>query len=865
MNHETSIGSTVASLTRARPSAPRLVALACSLMAAAGAQAQLIEEVEWRTEGNNAVAAVRFVAPVQYVRAVPARSRDLVQAFYTVLPSRDPVSPVDGQRQILRGADGLPTVTVTDEVDKDQTRRKLVIRFDVPTRFSVRAGRSNRSIEIVFDGLGAVGRAQAERPAPSPAVAVDGSIRRYQIVLERGPSPIRMEQPLPRTLAEVELRNIARVVQGRTEYELSIGPFNTLDEARAALKLLGAYPQAAIADFVRIEGPAPATAVAPSRAAPPVESASPSASSPAPAQAQASPPTAAPAPAPAAAATPTTAGDFEARAREAMGLARGAVARNDDAAALAALEDVLALPPTTASREAQALIGEVRQRLGDLSRARAEYETFIKLYPEGADSQRIRERLAALPAVAPRSTERPRAEPTAVWTASLSQTYYGGQSKTQTQLKDTPLEGQIPQVVSDSTISATDQKQLVTNVDVGWRYRDAEQDIRFSFRDTATSDFMPGRPNKNKLTSLYLDYKQLKSGLSARLGRQSGLGGGVLGRFDGVLLGWAFQPKWKLNAVAGVPTDTLLDTKRHFYGVSIDAEALLPQLGSGLYAIQQVIDGHVDRRAVGHELRYVKPNATVFTLLEHDISLKGLNIASAQGLFTTEGNTSINVMYDRRATPMLMLGNALFFTPPGGSLLRNISDLLGLQTLEQAKRYVSSTTAYMTQASAGFTTPITPRWQGGLDLRLTNVGALAPVAEIPELVNGRPGTGNLWTLGGQVIGTNLYSARDTHVFAASAVQGPDLKGWLASYNNLSVVNTAWQLEPSLRLYRQRQQTTLGQINTSRVTPGLRVSYRIGQRWTLESDLSVEFSKTHGPNQNESATRVYYSLGYRYDL
>ena len=253
MNKTTTSGSSPSGLSAAPSPVPRLVALACSLAGLAGAHAQLIEEVEWRTEGNNAVAAVRFVAPVQFLRAMPARSRDLVQAFYTVLPSRDPAAPVDGQRQILRGTDGLPTVTVTDEVDKDQTRRKLVVRFDVPSRFSVRAGRSNRSIEIVFDGLGVAARAPSERVSVPSAATPDASNRRYQIVLDRAPTPIRMEQPLSRALAEVELRNVARVVQGRTEYELSIGPFNTLDEARAALKLLGAYPQASISDFVRIE------------------------------------------------------------------------------------------------------------------------------------------------------------------------------------------------------------------------------------------------------------------------------------------------------------------------------------------------------------------------------------------------------------------------------------------------------------------------------------------------------------------------------------------------------------------------------------------------------------------------------------
>ena len=140
----------------------------------------------------------------------------------------------------------------------------------------------------------------------------------------------------------------------------------------------------------------------------------------------------------------------------------------------------------------------------------------------------------------------------------------------------------------------------------------------------------------------------------------------------------------------------------------------------------------------------------------------------------------------------------------------------------------------------------------------------APVADIPELQNGRAGTGNLWTLGVQAIGTNLYSARDTHVLSVSAVSGPELKGWLASYNNLSVPLALWQVEPSLRIYSQTQTTPFGSTHTSRLTPGLRISYRMTQRWTLESDLSVEFSRTRGTSQDESATRVAYSLGYRYD-
>ena len=799
----------------------KTASMAAGLMASIGANAQMIEELELRSEGAQAVIAVHFAAPVRYLRSVSAGSHDLVQALYEVAPSRDTVAPVDGQRKTLRGGSGMPTVTVTDESDKGRGR-KLIVRFDAASRFTVRAGKTNRIIEIVLEGLGEAARLNAER-APQAHAAPE---RRYQIVLQRGPSPIGMEKPLPRALADVDLRNTARVVQGKTEYELTIGPFNTMDDARAALRQLTDFPAATISELTEPDGAEAALAAGTGQVQPAL--------------------------------------DQDARGRELLDQATAAQTRGDDTAAAAALEELLTLPPTSSSRAGQALIGEVRQRMGDFGRARAEFETFLKLYPEGLDAQRVRERLAGLPAKTEDRSERSRPAATGNWTGSWSQTYYGGQSQTQTLLKDTPLEGQIPQVVSDSTISGTDQKLLLTSVDLGYRYRDADKDVRFVFREAVTSDFMPNRPDKKRVSALYVDYKLIPQGLSARLGRQSGLGGGVLGRFDGALLGWAFRPRWKLNGVAGVPTDSLLDAKRHFYGVSLDADALLPQLGGSVYAIQQVIDGQIDRRAVGNELRYVKPNATVFSVLEYDVALKGLNIASAQGLFMTEGNTSVNVLVDRRSTPMLMLGNALFFPSPDGSMARRITDLLGLQSLDAMRRYVSSTTAYMTQASFSVTTPVHPRWQAGVDVRLVNVGALAPVLDIPELVNGRPGTGNLWTAGLQAIGTNLYSQRDTHVLMLSAVSGPNLTGWLASYNNLSAPWPLWQIEPSLRLYQQSQQIPVGAVRTLRVTPGLRVSYKLGQHWSLESDLSVEFSRTRGPTQDESSHRLFYALGYRYD-
>jgi hypothetical protein len=340
------------------------------------------------------------------------------------------------------------------------------------------------------------------------------------------------------------------------------------------------------------------------------------------------------------------------------------------------------------------------------------------------------------------------------------------------------------------------------------------------------------------------------------------LGGGVLGRFDGVQAGYSFKPRWKASVVAGVPTDTLLDARRHFYGASIDAEALTPQLGGSLYVVEQKIDKQVDRRALGADLRFFDGGVSASSQIDYDVLLKGLNIASLQATWQRADNTVINFLYDRRATPMLMLGNTLFFgdgsvQPPP----TRVTDLLAAGASVQGLRdEVKAKTAMSTQAALGVTTPVSPQWQFGTDLRYTNTGAIAPVPSLNYL--GQASTGDIWSLGLQLIGTNLYSARDTHVVIASFVNGPSFQGQLLSYNNASQVTAEWQLEPSFKFYRQ---TSLGDVKSTRWSPGLRTTWRLVKQASLEAEVNVESSKTISPTRNESATRTFYYLGGRYDF
>jgi hypothetical protein len=477
------------------------------------------------------------------------------------------------------------------------------------------------------------------------------------------------------------------------------------------------------------------------------------------------------------------------------------------------------------------------------------------------DSDQIRQYLANLPQPSETAKVRKGVEAAATTSGSVSMFYYGGQSKVQSQdFQDSPLSG-LPTLTSQSDLSSIDQKQVQTNVDLNWRYRDSEIDQRFVLRDSYSADLLPDRPNKNRLSALYFDQRDFTNGTNFKIGRQSPSGGGVLYRFDGAQAGYTFAPKWKINAVYGVPTDALLDSRRNFYGAWIDADALTQHMSGSAYVNQQVIDGEIDRRGLGTELRYFNDGIALSGQLDYDQILQGLNIASMQGSWQFPDTTVVNFLLDRRATPIRSLGNILFFQDPTLTTpAKSISELLTTTPIDLLRGQVNGITSFQNQAMLGFTTPFSANWQTGANVNYTNVDEIKPVAVI--LPNGQASTGDLWSLGLQLIGSNLYSARDTHVFSANFLTGPTYSGTLLSYNNLTGINEDWQLEPSIRYYTQTDNTG---NKMKRWTPGVRTTYRVAKRVSMESELSYEIADTQGPTRIESSTRLFYYVGGRVDF
>lgn len=855
-----------------------LMVLAAAL-APSRASADALDEIELLRSGNDAIVRIHFTVRVQYLRHLLI-GNDGADVFFNFAGVASPVR-ADEQRRVIETPTfpGVRVLLPLQRVGGLASSARLEVRFTRPVKFIVRQFGAS-AVDLVIAGLGP--QVSVERQRPGAEVSSPRSEQRYAVRLQRFDDPTMPDaRPVPREFQEFDTFTSQALVDGRTVHELLLGFFATEADAEGARRRLAArFPDAQVVDLARRRGETLAAAAAAPRPAPtppvPVPAPAPAVPlptppSPVPAPAPVlpapsptpTPPAAVPTPVPPAAApapVPTTPlppvrapEEVERQAGELIKKARAALDAGAPQDAVDALNQLLTLPPNSQSETAQELIGLARERNGEIAKARAEYELYLKLFPTGPGTDRVRERLAQLgtaPASGPAAATRRERPPVKTVTGTVSQYYYGGQTRIDNVFN-------TPTVQERSTFSAVDQSQLLTNVDLNGRYRSGDVEQRVVVRDSYTLSFIDERPSFNRLNAAYYDYRGLNGGLSARLGRQTGLSGGLPGRFDGGIVGYG-SARLRLNAAAGEPVEfNDIDSKRRFVDLNLEAGTPSGQWNGNVFGIYQEVDGILDRQAVGAELRFVDGVRSLYALADYDTSYGVLNAASVQGSWTTRGGTSFNALWDRRRAPTLATTNAIIGQPTS-----SVRTLLLTATEDQVRQAALDVTAVALQASLGFTTPVSERWQLGADVRLINVGALPSVVFNGVTIPAQPDTGNVMSYTVQAIGTRLYSPRDSNVWSAGYVTAETYDSWLLTYNNVTQLGEKWSLEPSLRLYSQ---TDALSTRLLRVSPGLRLAWRPAPWSALELDGLYEHTSTKAINLQDTSRRYFFSLGYRLDI
>lgn len=551
-------------------------------------------------------------------------------------------------------------------------------------------------------------------------------------------------------------------------------------------------------------------------------------------------------------ATPIAGPAIEQEAAQLLERARAELTAGNNAAALELLERILRLPPNSASPDAQELAGVARERNGELARARAEYELYLKLYPEGDGADRVRQRLASLSAApvtgtaAAKPGDKPR--PTQVLTyGGLSQYFYYGASKIETQpfdLNANPL--------NQTTLSLTDQSAIITSLDYTTRWRSERYDNRVVFRDTYTANFTDIH-DTNRLNAAYYDLKDKQLDYGARIGRQPGNTAGILLPFDGARLNYGFAAQWRGNLQGGKLVDYYTHYDKRFVGVSLDAGTFAERWNASAYVIGQQVDGISDREAVGAEIRYFDPRRSLFALLDYDTSYGVVNAAVLQGTWQTDGKATYNLLVDRRKSPPMQTSNALI-----GETATSIRELLTTLSEDEIRQLAKARTATASVYQVGAAYPINSAWQLGGDVQLTNISATETIGTVP----GNPGTGNQYTYALQATGTGVLSKRDSMTLRASYVAAPSFDGQALSLYSRTLFAERWALDVSFLYYTQRDNLD---VELTRLTPTFKLGYNFRSNLVFEIELGIEKTDTSSSFAQESTTRRFGSLGYRWDF
>ena len=700
---------------------------------APSSHAQALDEAHLVAQGDDAVLQLRFNVRVQYQRHAPLQASDLIEVYFLLLGGDEAMTrPIEETLKVSADLPA-PSAAITYPVQTGLPVKKVVIRLGRKVEFKVRAGASNQLLEIVFPGL-------APKAAPQVLAPVVAESNRYAISLQT--VPLADQSSLTAIPSSLDGYNVfgSRVIKdGAPYYELLLGYFDSAEKAAQVLQSVSRqFPQAQIVDIqarkeLNLQQ---------------LPAASPES------------PGAAEAAAAAVAAAPDT--DVDKQGKDLMAQARSALISGKPAEAINLLTQLLLLPPNKNSRDAQELIGLARERSGDAGNARKEYELYLKLFPNGDGAVRVRQRLASMapPDVAKTEAAKPpeKREPAFSLGGSISQSYYGGKQAVQTVFLN------VPTTVNQQTISNNVQSSLATTVDLNGRYRTDSSDTRVVFRDSDQYSFISSvAPSVNRMDSAFIDYRNLDNSLTAKVGRQAGVTGGLVGRFDGVVLGYNVAPKLHLNAVAGVPVaqDEFIQASQSFEGVSLEAQNILEHWGGSAFLINQKADGLVDRRAIGTDVRYFDAQKTLFTQLDYDVQFRVLNAATVQGTYQFADQTSLALLLDDRKAPTLTTSNGLlawgctsyaqFFAgtcqhaalASGTVANTNIS---AAPTVDNLRAAALATTANSHQISLDVSRPLGKSWQASFDIRNTAVGALPTVVINNQTFQGSSATGNVTSM-----------------------------------------------------------------------------------------------------------------------
>jgi tetratricopeptide (TPR) repeat protein len=847
---------------RSQTGLARLLCFLGGLLVAAAVQAEIdvIDGIDITHGKGQSTIHIRFSIPVSYKSHVPKRSGDLLRIFVEPLPSFGSTeSALLGLQAIQWRPDKqVPLFDVTYEGD-GFANTSITLRFQKNVEFDVPNTGDIRSIDVVIKHPQASKVELPDTPADpgpehrddtGPATPVTVSTARgtpadtvvpaeagtslfpYVINLASSVTPFQAKE-LPDLEEFLNYRLYTTTVDkdGKKWNRLRLGFFERVAQANAVMeKLMAQYPDAwvtkvTVAERIRssesmLAGSSPGSGATSSTA---LQQAG--------AGAVISP------------------GRLEALMQQ----ARANMADKDYAAAIRLYTKILQSPDNNYSQDALEYLGLARERNGQLAHAKMVYRDYLQRYPEGEGAERVKQRMAALVTAYKQPREklrtaqiktRPEEKPDWDLFGGISQYYRRDQNTTS---------------IEDDEITTVSQSSLNSNMDVTGRLRSSDYELQTRFTGGYLHDFLDNGVNSDTtVSSMYFDARDSQGDYSMRIGRQSLSTGGVLGRFDGLLLGFPLGRKFSVSAVGGFPvessTDSFDDTSRYFYGLTLATEGFAKGWDANAFFIQQQVDGMTDRRAIGGELRYFDPTRSFFSLVDYDIHFKELNIWQLLGNWTLPDKTTVNLVADYRKSPILTTSNALM-----GQLAASIDDLQESFSSSELYDLARDRTATSKLVTLGVSRPMNEKLQISGDVTALNLSGTVESGGVEAMEE--TGTEYIYNL--QLVGSNLISQGDITIFGLRYADGDDRGIYSLNFNTRYPVTEDLRVNPRFRMdYRKNRNDNTDQMI---YLPSLRLDYRLKRRLRLEAEIGGEYSDREIVDGSEKNRSYFVSIGYRADF
>lgn len=767
------------------------------------AQVRIVEDVVATEQRGYVSVSLLFSCSLRYTSHTPATAGDVVQVRLSTGPDCGREGSSEPQ-PLLAGAAGY--VRSVDIVRSYGSTVELRIGWTRPESFVLTPSMDGHMLRI-----------RLLRPEKPEVTVSETTAAVYAVNLTSSATPFSPDA-LVAASRTVGVRTYVSetVVDGQRWYRLRAGPFvNEVAAKRALANARTAYPKAwvAISDDDALTAPGIPTAVptVPDNAA----------------RLNAS-------------LTTEQTGRTQSQAREAF-------RRKDYATAIALLTQLTQQPEFPQRAQAQEMLGLARERSGQVAHAKAEYEDYLVRYPTGDGAGRVRKRLQALAwAMRPgRGGATPgSAADESPWRSygGFAQIYRRDQSKVESGLASSDLTTQDA-VQSDMSLVARrhgERFDFITRASAGFSY-----------------DMLPDGPgNQSRVTLMFAELADRIAGWYARMGRQAGGSGGLLGTFDGLQAGYQLWPRLRVNGFFGFPVDSTRagpDNDRQFVALSVDVGTLANAWDFSFYAVDQQYQGTTDRQAVGTEVRFFRQGVSLIGLADYDVHYNALNSAQLLGTFALPARWTATFNIDQRKSPGLSTRNAMIGQP-----VNRFDELFGLYSPDQVEQLALDRTAESRTYSMGVSRPLGDRWQWSLDAARMKTGATPDSGGVPATVE----SGTDTAVSTQLVGYGLLGRGDVASLGLQYQAGASQEMISLGLGAQLPVAETWRVGPRLRV-DQRKLAGDGSRSTT-YAPSLRAELR-ARRMTLEMEGGAELGSRDFGTGTEDSSRYYFSLGYRYDF